>query len=67
MNDSPDVRLHIVPYRGKFAPEARAILEPLATWSRGILPRPALGDVQKALSPSQKKILKALIRQAIHE
>ena len=62
--------LHIVPYRGKFAPEAGNGLY-LNPWprGRGIFPRPALpGDVRKALkTPSQKKILKALLHQAIHE
>ena len=64
------VGLHIVPYRGKFAPEAGNGLY-LNPWprGRGIFPRPALpGDVRKALkTPSQKKILKALLHQAIHE
>ena len=62
--------LHIVPYRGKFAPEAGNGLY-LNPWprGRGVFPRPALpGDVRKALSsPSQKKILRALLRQAVHE
>ena len=62
--------LHIVPYRGKFAPEAGMgiYLQPYPR-GRGIFPRPALpGDVRKALkTPSQKKILRALLRQAIHE
>ena len=63
------VGLHIVPYRGKFASEAGTGLY-LNLWprGRGILPHPALPeDIRKALSPSQKKNLKAVIRQAIHE
>ena len=62
--------LHIIPYRGKFAPESGMgiYLQPYQR-GRGIFPRPALpGDVRKALkTPSQKKILKALLHQAIHE
>lgn len=66
------VGLHIVPYRGKFAPDdvngSGLYLNPWPR-GRGIFPRPALpGDIRKAMvSSSQKKILRALLSQAVHE
>ena len=59
---------HIVPYKGKFAHESGAGLY-LNPWprGRGILPRAARPEDIRTVSPSQKKILRALASRAIHE
>lgn len=62
--------VHITPYRGKFTPskETGAGLY-LAPWrkGRGLEPRPANSDDLKKISAPHKKILRELLRQAIHE
>lgn len=60
--------LHITPYRGKFAPGSGAGLY-LAPWprGRGLMPKPAGPEDVRKITASHKRILKALVRQAIKE